>query len=110
MLIARRTTRVGQKGTPATPDTQSDTMRRIWQETAKVTLRSSLEERSLEHVGRFTQPDCSVNPNYFIEFLDIVNCIPEMKKVRARSFGQMRIGLGSSVLDVGCGVGTAVAR
>jgi ubiquinone/menaquinone biosynthesis C-methylase UbiE len=68
------------------------------------------EKKSLGQLGKFTQPDRSADPNYFIEFLDIVDRIPEVKKVRARSYDQMCIAPGSRVLDVGCGVGTRRQR
>ena len=62
----------------------------------------------MSHVGRFTLPDHSGNPRYFVEFLELLDRLPEMKEVRARSFQQMRIPRGAHVLDVGCGLGTAV--
>jgi ubiquinone/menaquinone biosynthesis C-methylase UbiE len=89
---------------------QSDIKKQTFQEVGKMTLTSTINESSLGQVGRFTQPDRSTDANYFVEFLDIVDRIPEMKDVRARSYHQMRIGRGSHVLDVGCGVGTAVGE
>lgn len=62
----------------------------------------------MTQVGKFTQPDHSGNPGYFIEFLEFVDRVPEMTEVRARSLNQMRIQPGACVLDVGCGIGTAV--
>jgi ubiquinone/menaquinone biosynthesis C-methylase UbiE len=64
----------------------------------------------MTQVGKFTQPDHSGNPRYFIEFLEFIDCVPEMTEVRARSLSQMRIQPGACVLDVGCGIGTAVGE
>ena len=62
----------------------------------------------MSEVGKFTQPDQSGNPRYFIEFLEMVDRLPGADDFRDRSYKQMWIGPGSAVLDVGCGIGTAV--
>jgi len=62
----------------------------------------------MSEVGKFTQPDHSGDPRYFIKFLEMVDRLPGADDVRARSYRQMRIGPGSAVLDAGCGIGTAV--
>jgi SAM-dependent methyltransferase len=64
----------------------------------------------LGQLGKFTQPDHSGNPRYFVEFLELLDRLPELKEVRARSFQQMRISRGARALDVGCGLGTAVGE
>jgi ubiquinone/menaquinone biosynthesis C-methylase UbiE len=62
----------------------------------------------MSQVGKFTQPDHSGDPNYFIKFLEMVDRLPGADDVRARSYQQMRIESGTAVLDAGCGIGTAV--
>jgi ubiquinone/menaquinone biosynthesis C-methylase UbiE len=62
----------------------------------------------LSQIGKFRQPDHSGDPRYFIEFLEMVERLPETSEVRARGYRQMRLRPGMSVLDIGCGIGTAV--
>ena len=66
--------------------------------------------RYSSQVGKFSQPDHSDNPRYFIEFLELVDRLSEMRDVRARSFSRMQIQPGACVLDIGCGIGTAVCE
>jgi SAM-dependent methyltransferase len=61
----------------------------------------------LAQVHKFTQPDHSGNPRYFIEFLELLERLPEVAEIRARSYRQMRFQPGARVLDVGCGIGCA---
>lgn len=42
--------------------------------------------------------------------MEIVDRVPGIKEARARSFSRMCIRLGERVLDVGCGIGTAVGE
>lgn len=62
----------------------------------------------MSEVHKFTHPDHSDNPRFFIEFLEITDRLPQVPDIRARSFCQMRVQPGTKVLDVGCGLGTAV--
>lgn len=64
----------------------------------------------MSQIGKFTQPDHSDDPRYFIKFLDLVDSFPDMPEIHARSLKQMRLQPGSRGLDVGCGTGTAVRR
>jgi ubiquinone/menaquinone biosynthesis C-methylase UbiE len=58
-------------------------------------------------VGQFAQLDKSDNPRYFVDFLDMVDRIPQLPEARRHTYAAMGIGSGSYVLDVGCGPGTA---
>jgi ubiquinone/menaquinone biosynthesis C-methylase UbiE len=60
----------------------------------------------LSQIAKFTQPDQSGNPRYFIEFLDMVERFPKMSQLRTMSFHPMRVQEGARILDVGCGIGT----
>ena len=62
----------------------------------------------MSEIGKFRQPDHSGDPRYFIEFLEMVERLPDTSEVRARGYRQMRLRPGMSVLDIGCGIGTAV--
>jgi ubiquinone/menaquinone biosynthesis C-methylase UbiE len=64
----------------------------------------------MTQIGEFAQPDHSGNPRYFIEFLEFADRLPGTAEIRAASFRQMRIQPGACVLDVGCGIGTAVGE
>jgi ubiquinone/menaquinone biosynthesis C-methylase UbiE len=64
----------------------------------------------LSQIGKFTQPDHSDDPRYFIKFLDLVETFPELQEIHARSLRQMRLQPGGRGLDVGCGIGTAVRK
>jgi ubiquinone/menaquinone biosynthesis C-methylase UbiE len=61
----------------------------------------------MAQVGEFTQLDLSDDPQYFIEFLHMIDRIPKMKEVRTLTYDAMSFTPGSYVLDVGCGPGTA---
>lgn len=64
------------------------------------------EEDAVAELGKFNQVD-QASPRFFIEFLDLLDSLPALQDVRSRSAAQMRIQPGASVLDIGCGVGTA---
>ena len=64
----------------------------------------------MSQVAKFSQPDDSDDPRYFIRFLEIIEAFPESRDVRDRSYQRMGINSGSHVLDVGCGIGTAVSE
>ena len=62
----------------------------------------------MARVGQFAKLDKSDNPRYFIDFLDMVDRIPQLPEARRLTYAAMGIGSGSYMLDVGCGHGTAV--
>src|SRR5579862_1248329 len=61
----------------------------------------------MSEIGKFIQPDHSGNPRYFIDFLEMVERLPDVREIRERSYRQMRISPGASCLDAGCGLGFA---
>src|SRR6476646_8231862 len=73
-------------------------------------LLDCVAERQLSQIGKFTQPDNSGDPRYFIKFLELVESFPELQEIHARSLSQMRLKPGSRGLDVGCGLGTCVQK
>ncbi len=64
----------------------------------------------MSQIGKFTQPDNSGDPRYFIKFLELVESFPELQEIHASSLNQMRLQPGASGLDVGCGLGTCVQK
>ena len=62
----------------------------------------------MAEVSSFTQPDSS--PAYFVDFLDFLDKLPDVKRVRAAAEAQMRLKPGDKALDLGCGIGGAVFR
>lgn len=64
----------------------------------------------MAQIGEFVELDRSDNPEYFVDFLTLVDQIPEMKKLRESTYRAMHIAPGNHVLDVGCGIGAVVAE
>lgn len=56
-------------------------------------------------IAHFTQPDAS--PAYFINFLDVLDQLPQVTRVRAQAAERMNLSPGMRAIDVGCGIGGA---
>src|SRR5215471_17428412 len=59
----------------------------------------------MSRIGGFTQPDAS--PEYFINFLALLDSQESIKNVRSHAARQMNLAAGHKVLDLGCGIGGA---
>jgi SAM-dependent methyltransferase len=59
----------------------------------------------MSKIGNFTQPDNS--PAYFIDFLQFLDNHDDIKNFRAEAAKRLKLAPGSTVLDVGCGIGGA---
>jgi len=59
----------------------------------------------MSRIGGFTQPDAS--PEYFINFLTLLDSQDSIKNVRAHAAQRMNLAPGHKVLDLGCGIGGA---
>lgn len=59
----------------------------------------------MSRIGGFTQPDAS--PEYFINFLSLLDGQDSIKNVRAHAARRMNLAAGHKVLDLGCGIGGA---
>jgi ubiquinone/menaquinone biosynthesis C-methylase UbiE len=57
----------------------------------------------MSEMTNFTQPD--VAPDFFIKFLDLLDNLPDVKRVRAESNKRLNLVAGNKVLDLGCGIG-----
>jgi ubiquinone/menaquinone biosynthesis C-methylase UbiE len=57
----------------------------------------------MTQMTNFTQPD--VSPTYFIDFLELLDNLDEIKRVRAEFIKRMNLAIGDKVLDLGCGIG-----
>jgi len=59
------------------------------------------------HLERFDNVDATGEEQMFFAFLDRVEGLPDVVKRRRRSYELLGIAPGQSVVDVGCGLGTA---
>lgn len=59
----------------------------------------------MAEIRNFTQPDTA--PDYFIEFLDLLDNHSECKDFRTETAKRMNLAPGNRVLDLGCGIGGA---
>ncbi len=57
----------------------------------------------MSEMTNFTQPD--VAPDFFIKFLDLLDNLPDIKRIRAESNKRLNLAPGNKVLDLGCGIG-----
>jgi len=57
----------------------------------------------MTEIANFTQPD--VSPTYFIDFLELLDNLNEIQRVRAEFNNRMNLGFLDKVLDLGCGIG-----
>ena len=57
----------------------------------------------MSEMTKFTQPD--VAPDFFIKFLDLLDNLPDIKRIRAESNKRLNLAPGNKVLDLGCGIG-----
>jgi ubiquinone/menaquinone biosynthesis C-methylase UbiE len=62
----------------------------------------------MSKIGNFTQPDNS--PAYFIDFLQFLDNHDDIKNFPAEAAKRLKLAPGSTVLDVGCGIGGATFR
>jgi ubiquinone/menaquinone biosynthesis C-methylase UbiE len=62
----------------------------------------------MNEISHFTQPDSA--PAYFIDFLDMLDRLPDIQAARATTIERMQLAPGHKVLDVGCGIGGATLR
>jgi len=66
------------------------------------------QEQSFERLEQFSNVDQSSEQAMFIAFLVRVEQLPDVRARRARSIDLLDAGPGHTLLDVGCGIGTAV--
>ena len=59
----------------------------------------------MAEISSFTQPDSS--PTYVIDFLDFLDSLPDVKRIRAAAEASMHLAAGSKAVDLGCGIGGA---
>jgi ubiquinone/menaquinone biosynthesis C-methylase UbiE len=57
----------------------------------------------MSEMTNFTQPD--VAPDFFITFLDLLDNLPDIKRIRAESNKRLHLAPGNKTLDLGCGIG-----
>jgi ubiquinone/menaquinone biosynthesis C-methylase UbiE len=64
----------------------------------------------MAQISEFVELDRSDDPQFFVDFLDLVDQVPQMKELRVATYRAMHLSPGDHVLDVGCGIGTVVAE
>jgi len=71
-------------------------------------LETFVGEIMVHHKHDWANVENSENSKQFIDYLDAVSAQTEMMRYKAKSYGLLNIGNGSSVLDIGCGTGDDV--
>lgn len=66
------------------------------------------DPKKFERLERFEDVDATDEQRMFIAFLDMVDAFPDVADRRRRSYERLRVRGGTVVIDVGCGLGTAV--
>ncbi|HHQ6628038.1 TPA: methyltransferase domain-containing protein, partial [Serratia fonticola] len=71
---------------------------------------SKMARRSIDSVGQFSSVDVTRDPQWFIDFMDNANCLPEHELINRRLAEVMEPLDCKRILELGCGTGNDVRR
>ncbi|QXN62666.1 methyltransferase domain-containing protein [Serratia fonticola] len=71
---------------------------------------SKMARRSIDSVGQFSSVDVTRDPQWFIDFMDNANCLPEHELINRRLAEVMEPLDCKCILELGCGTGNDVRR